>query len=449
MTRSRWSSLGLILALGCASPVGGGLPSQPPPSDGKFDTGGDQLSTEEGGMEGEDAGPSATGDRPPLPPAASPCGPFPDYYVPYLDDTACTARTPADRDREFTCPVVASSDEGFTLDGRTVRYLPVDAPVEVDETALADLVPADDVRMTVVLVRRVDGRPVYRYLSNGRHDEVVQPWSTTKFLAVANAAAQLRITSGYTVGLGAEVQGIPLGDLVTVIHAYEESQFSSNGLSRWFHDVGGRANANALIHGWLDRPSTETFGGNYGATAPDLGYTLTQGEATLTLEPDATTGIANQLSTFTLAESLKRLVMHREDAATRLPGIQWADVQTILYGAEDSQWYGPGDRQGMESDTAVYMLQGHELEDLWHDSHGRYRVFGKLGAGYARGGELAHVGYGCFPVLDDAGAPILDEGQELFIATHLSANGAFRHGDTLMAEYYRRVIQAVRDGVLQ
>ena len=33
-----------------------------------------------------------------------------------------------------------------------------------------------------------------------------------------------------------------------------------------------------------------------------------------------------------MAEFLKRLVMHREDAATRLPHLEWADVRTLLYG---------------------------------------------------------------------------------------------------------------------
>ena len=76
----------------------------------------------------------------------------------------------------------------------------------VDE-ALVGIVP-DDLYVTLVLVRRVNGEPHYRYLSNGTHHLTFEPWSTTKFMAVANAGAHLREQSDGLVGLtGQETMG--------------------------------------------------------------------------------------------------------------------------------------------------------------------------------------------------------------------------------------------------
>lgn len=191
-------------------------------------------------------------DRSSLGKADGQCGPFPSYYYRFLDDTGCIKALPSDRNADLRCPTEGAGATIPTLDGRDVTYSPADAPVLVDSSALRGIVP-DDVRVTLVLVRRVDGVPHYRYLSNGRHDDIVQPWSSTKFMAAANAAARLRVESGYRVGLTGRVDGWPLGDLVTMVHAYDERHFTSNGLSRYFHDVGGRRQAQA--HHGLARPS--------------------------------------------------------------------------------------------------------------------------------------------------------------------------------------------------
>lgn len=376
------------------------------------------------------------------------CGPFPSYYYRFLDDTGCIKALPSNRNRDLRCP---TESEGATIpafDGRDVTYSLADAPVQVDSSALRGIVP-DDLRVTLVLVRRVDGVPHYRYLSNGRHDDVVQPWSSTKFMAAANAGARLRVESGYRVGLTGRVDGWPLGDLVTVVHAYDERHFTSNGLSRYFHDVGGRRQVQGLISSWLGRPAGETFGGNYGAPAANLGFRFQDGEASVQLAQDRAMPPANQLSTFTLAEFLKRLVMHREDAATRLPGIQWADVRTLLYGAEDSRLYGASDPQGMEADTAVYIQQAFDVPAMEQRSLGKWRVFSKLGHGPSRGGEFVHVGYACLPKLDNSGEPVLEAGKEFFLATHLNAGGRLAEGDARLASIYRTIVGQLLDGRLK
>ncbi len=387
-------------------------------------------------------------DRSSLDKADGQCGPFPSYYYRFLDDTGCIKALPSDRNRDLRCPIESEGDTIRTLDGQDVIYFLADAPVQVDSSALRGIVP-DDLRVTLVLVRRVDGVPHYRYLSNGRHDDVVQPWSSTKFMAAANAGARLRVESGYRVGLTGRVDGWPLGDLVTMVHAYDERHFTSNGLSRYFHDVGGRREAQWLVTNWLGRPLGETFGGNYGAPAASLGFRFQDGAASVQLTRDTASPPANQLSTFTLAEFLKRLVMHREDGATRLPGIQWADVRTLLYGAEDSRLYGAGDPQGMEADTAVYIQQAFDVPAMEERSLGKWRVFSKLGHGPSRGGEFVHVGYACLPKLDDSGEPVPEAGKEFFLATHLNAGGRLAEGDARLAEIYRNIVARVLDGRLK
>ena len=109
------------------------------------------------------------------------------YYFQFLDDTQCIKQVPADRDRGFVCPVQASSASVNAPSGDgLLHYEPASAAPSVDDEALKGIVP-DDMRITLVLVRRVNGVPHYRYLSNGTHAETFQPWSTTKFMAIANA----------------------------------------------------------------------------------------------------------------------------------------------------------------------------------------------------------------------------------------------------------------------
>ena len=377
------------------------------------------------------------------------CGPFPAGYYRYLDDTRCQKSLPLNRDRDLMCPTVSKLAPAIrTFDGREVRYAPADASPVVDSTALRGIVP-DDLRITVILVRRINGVPHYRYLSNGQHDTVVQPWSTTKFMAAANAGARLRLASSGKVGLGASVDGWAMGDLVTIVHNYDERTFTSNGLSRYFHDVGTRVSAQQLITGWLGRPEKETFGGNYGAARADLGFEFVDGLDSVTVPADTSAGPANQLSTLTLAEFLKRIVMHREDEATRMPGLTWEDAQVILYGAEGSRRYSENTQQGMEADTALYLQSAINVPAMEERSQGQWRIFSKLGHGTSRGGEFTHVGYGCFPQLDGAGEPLPERGKELFIATHLSASNRLAEGDAQLAKIYKDVASRVLDGRLK
>ncbi|MBM4356656.1 MAG: hypothetical protein FJ096_00950 [Deltaproteobacteria bacterium] len=379
----------------------------------------------------------------PEPPAA--CANIPGGYFQFLDD-ACKARQePSFVDRDLACPSLDTSAEIPLKDGGTVTYQPGGEEPKFDTAALSGIVPSE-LMATVILIRRVNGKPHYRYLSTGDHEVPYQPWSTTKVFAAANAAARLRIASGYGVGLTAKVDGKPLGDFVTSICNYDGSPYSSNALGRYFHNVGTRKRANDLIHDlWLKRPAGETFGGNYGENAPGLGYTFVDTADQVTIETDTSAGYANNLSSRTMAEVVKRLVLHREEASQRLPGIQWADIRVLLHGAEGSAKY--GEWGGMSADSAIYLQAAHDIDYVEARSHGRWRTFSKLGLGTS--GQFLDVGYACMPVLDDADAPVPGWGREFVIAAHLPTGGAsWAARDRLLAKSYRAIVTRILDGRL-
>ncbi|MBI4702215.1 MAG: hypothetical protein HY744_13890 [Deltaproteobacteria bacterium] len=378
-----------------------------------------------------------------------PAPPCPDQtppgYFQFLDDTCKAKKLPSHQDRDQQCP---SLDESAVIEldgGGQALYQPSSQSPALDNKSLSGLTP-DGIDLTVILIRRVGGVPHYRYLSNGTHDKAIQPWSTSKFLAAANAAATLEIASNYKVGLPATVDGTPLGDLVTSVHNYDHDPYSSNALGAYFHNIGGRERANQLIHDlWLGRPVSETFGGNYGEAAPKLGYTFVQGDKTVTVKPDQSSGYANHISTFTLAEAVKRLVLHREEKDQRLPGIQWTDLRVLLYGAEGSAKYGAWG--GMTADTAIYLQSGHDIDYLEKRSKGRWTIFSKLGLGCD--GQFLNVGYACFPVLDDELQPVPGWSREFVIAAHLpTGGGSWAERDRLLATTYRALITRIVDGRL-
>lgn len=351
-------------------------------------------------------------------------------HLEFQDDACQRKRTPSNHDRTVGCPIVSTVSAGFA---------PAGAPVTIDGAALKGIVP-DDVDVTAILIRRVNGVPYYRYLSNGTHDDAFQPWSSTKFMAAAGAGAALRKASGGKVGLTAKAtNGAWLGDLVTVIASYREDRYTSNGLAHYFLNVAGRAHVMSLVHDWLGRPASETYGGNYGVPAPtDLGYTFTDaGGAKATIAPDDQSGIPNHLSTHTLAEFMKRLVAW-EDTATRLPDLTKPDVETLFYGPATSAWY-PGELGGLAADTTIYVQSALDMDAVEKDSHGRWRTFGKLGFG---DGEFVLATYTCLPVLDAAGAPVPDRGAELVIATRATSGAkAWVDRDQELGKMYGALLQ--------
>jgi hypothetical protein len=351
----------------------------------------------------------------------------------FQDDVCKRKVFPSDADRDFAC--------GIHTEEIPASYEPPKplADVRVDTTTFADI-PAE-LDLAIIDVRRdASGTPHYRYFSNGTHDRAFQPLSSTKFMAVANGARALRAKSNGAVGLPATASGMPLGDFVTIIHNYNEQHYESNALARWFENVGGRQNAQDLVHEWLGRPGNESFGGNYGVAAPHIAYSFSMPDgASVDVTPDdPAQAPANNLSALTMAEFLKRLVMHREDASTRLASVQWEDLRVLFYGSAQKHWTLPSESGvvpaagfgGMSADAAIYLQSAVDIHAIESESHGKWRIFSKLGYGES---GLVENGYACLPGIG-----------ELFVSTHFAqpdANPAnARKRDAKIAAYYKLIV---------
>jgi hypothetical protein len=114
----------------------------------------------------------------------------------------------------------------------------------------------------------------------------------------------------------------------------------------------------------------------------------------------------NSLSTLTITEFLKRLVMHREEPTQALPHAKWSDVQTIIYGADSkmTRYFKDRDIAGMAGGPSTYIhaaagaWKSNDLETL---TRGNWRTFTKIGWGPGPEtdpeNDFVWHGYGCIP----------------------------------------------------
>lgn len=341
----------------------------------------------------------------------------------YLDDAKCQKKFPSSFRRDWECPVRYSS----LAPGNYSKELPLDQ-VHVDTATLQAFLTGDANICITIIKRMQDGEMYYKYLC-GEGDEALgfESWSSSKIFAMANAAGHLREECGR--GLDSTTQGkhgtTPLGDLATIICSYDATQgYTSNSLSSYFHDIGWRGRLADLVAGsWLHRPG-ETLGGNYGQASPaDLGFEFEDGDTCQAEKDPWPVVYPNTYSALSAAEMVRRIVMHREiPEQSRFPGAEWSDMETIMYGAADSALFPGLQWGGMTADTAIYIQSAVDIDKIEKESQGQWRIFSKMGCGYSnRGvGEIVTNGYGCFPVLDDAGNAVPDAGFEFVVSARAS-----------------------------
>jgi hypothetical protein len=282
---------------------------------------------------------------------------------------------------------------------------------------------------TIIDIKRdVNSGAVYgKYISNGQDQTSFQPWSSSKIFASSNAAAHLRKICGPLSGGIAQMKETCaqtwLADMLTVITTYDENHnLTSNSLAGYMHSIGGHQAADNLLHSWLDRPSTESFGGNYGEKVPPQicwNFTNPSTGEDCHLTPDYPNYpvIPNHMSSFSMAEWLRRLVLYREISDDdRLPFIEWEDVQTLLYGREpgdglgfwpDLQWGGMSEDASVYLQTALNQTYPGGLQELDNKTNGNWRIFSKLGYGQSDAtGNFEGVlnGYVCVPGVADSTA---------------------------------------------
>ncbi len=293
-----------------------------------------------------------------------------------------------------------------------------------------------------------DKGPAYRYFSNGTHNEVYEPWSSSKIFAYTGALAKMREQGVGAPGLIGEIN---VSDMITTIHSYKEfgtSESSSNEIATYFANIAGREYLTSLFFDkWLKLTNQNVFfRGAYGPTPFDPNSDVwieqsTEKTGSINAFKNATDdpgylpyrcescGITGNkpMTTLSQAEWLKRLALHSVSSETSHPNINLKDVESLFYGVGNS----------LGSDVMGGMMQGisnmlhtaiskqldnkksasNALDDV---SDGKWRIFQKIGWGPSetRGTTeivlLAHV---CLPY-----ATVPSHSKQFTIAAQVSVN---------------------------
>ncbi len=275
----------------------------------------------------------------------------------------------------------------------------------------------------------------FRYLANDEtHDDLYEPWSSSKVMAYAGAMSLLSDNFAQPDTVVGEVK---LADLITSVHSYEPSgaaDGNSNAIAYYFANVAGRDYLTALFHdAWLNigQPKVK-FRGAYGpsAFAPSDTYwrTASRSVSAQIVARDSDPGALSYrceecgltgnkpMTTLASAEFLKRLATHKRVPSTRMPGLSDDAVMMLFYGPGHSE--NSADAGGMMAGASLtphravaQALQAEypelaELsvqETLDTATNGNWRIFHKLGAGPSetRGtSEVVALAHICLPLAD-------------------------------------------------
>lgn len=327
---------------------------------------------------------------------------------------------PADHSTPFiSCPVTSTERQDY-LDSAQTQYQ--QAGWEQRISLARDFFPAqDDSRILMIDVAQREGKPVYRYLSDGTEDQLYEPWSSSKIMAFTAALSRLRRdTSASPVIVGQ----VALGDLITSINSYASSGLAdgdSNAIATYFLNVAGRDEATALLHdSWLKLANSAVrFRGAYGgvAFAPEPNVWMAGGQpyglsAYQQSSDDPgfqpyrcdTCGLTGNKPQTTLAqaEGLRRLAMFDDEPNTRPPGLTRADILTLLYGDKPNLDGGmmAGISQLIHSGLAAHLPSEGDAKSKLDAVAPGWRVWQKIGWGPSetRGaGEMVMIAHICLP----------------------------------------------------
>jgi len=294
--------------------------------------------------------------------------------------------------------------------------------------------PADEGWLTVIDFRQEPSGLAYRYLANDRsHDRLYEPWSSSKIMAFTAAVARLR---AHGIGADARVGGVALADLITSINSYEpfgDADGNSNAIATFLLNLAGREYATALFHDeWLMLANEDVrFRGAYATEVfTPASYEFVSADGNNRYTPDVFAAAADDphyltyrceqcgtdgnkaMTALAQTEWLKRLASHDRVPATRHPGLERDDVETVFFGkhhSEDEQRVG-GMLAGISTQlprVLAAILSGASVADvddpkavLDEFSDGRWRIYQKLGWGPSetRGmSELVVLAHVCLP----------------------------------------------------
>ena len=260
-----------------------------------------------------------------------------------------------------------------------------------------------NVRLAVVDVRMVDGKPYYHYFTNETGLNPIENWSSTKSLVMTMAASSLRKASGGAVGLWSQTAG----DTWVGTHVTEVARTSDNGTAVWFKSITGGRESHRLFHDWLAKGDpSQSFAGGHGSPARNLGSTFTVENGSSVTIPKAgqfvSAGI-NTVKPIVMAEFWKRLAVNSNDPSLWLGEITDDDLTVLKYGYKSGHSNGGLLYGATKNDSFISSFGGPTRLNAISS---RWRVFGKTGSGYSnsRGRHEAAIGgYLCIPQSNSAG----------------------------------------------
>lgn len=294
---------------------------------------------------------------------------------------------------------------------------------------------------------------VYRYLSNGTHDELFEPWSSSKVMAITGAmvkANKLGFTGDFQIGEHW------FSDIITSIHSYQPSNLAdgnSNALASYLVNAVGRDYLSSLFHkAWLNlSPANISLRGAYGTEVfqpsqnvwADKDKQIVQdsfndsasqsGYLSYRCESCGLTG-NKPMTTLALVEWLKRLIIGTRDPNTHLSDLSGFDTHLLFYGKTMSHIKTDelkGMQAGISNILALAIYQHLEPDSKWQTlelediekklnsiTDGKWRIFQKVGWGYSetRGaGEMVYLAH--------VSLPFYKQGREFTIAAQVGIDG--------------------------
>jgi hypothetical protein len=279
----------------------------------------------------------------------------------------------------------------------------------------------DGVWLLVIDIKRRDGVPYYRYLSNhNRHNIPFEPWSSAKFLASSAAISKARLESYGKIGGNAQIGNYKIADLITTAFSYQPTNnvtASSNEVSNFLLRSASEKYSSDLISKWLKITDGSNFQGKFGAPVFDPGTDIWKNnKSEISLPFDYYSGEDNKAMTLlTMGEWVKRLAMHSSDKKTAMPFLKDEDIENLFYGSEAGIAGGALKGTSLYLSKAISGIDSLGAEKTPHSEANIYaqkkmvevagegwRIFQKNGAGPSTSrnrGEVTLAAYVCLPNL--------------------------------------------------
>lgn len=327
------------------------------------------------------------------------------------------------------CGTLRRGNEEY-LSANQVNYAKPDWESRVNHRTDYLQAAANDGRITIIdFATLPDDLLGYKYISNANtHNQLYEPWSSSKIFAYTGAVATVRRLSeanGVSIGSKSTVGDVSIGDLITSINSYESTNSApddSNAIATYFANIASRDYLTALFHDeWLQIENKDVrFRGAYGPKAYKPSDTRWQ-SGTLDLDVHAFENASDDpgyqgyrcegceltgnkpMTTLAQAEWLKRLASHTREKTTRHPYLLSEDIHTLFYGDTGTGGMMAGISRMLPNALARVIAPGSKespKQILDQITQGQWRIFQKIGWGPSETrttGEnvvLAHV---CLP----------------------------------------------------